>query len=77
MVKTYDPTKLQARLHGPYTIVACQTNGTVVVKRDPQGFILETYNIRKLEPYKGPQQIALFNDMNKRRKQRKRQGNRY
>ena len=29
-----------------------RTNGTVVVIRNEEGNVLETYNIRKLEPYK-------------------------
>ena len=30
-----------------------RTNGTVVVLRNEEGNVLETYNIRKLKPYKG------------------------
>ena len=53
MITTYDPTKLQERLHGPYRIVETRTNGTVRVRmREPN--IDETFNIRKLRPYKGP-----------------------
>ena len=51
LVKTYDPTKMEERLHGPYPILETRTNGTVVVKRHP--WLSETYNIRKIEPYKG------------------------
>ena len=29
MVKVYDPTKLQEKLHGPYPILELQTNGIV------------------------------------------------
>ena len=53
MITTYDPTKLQERLHGPYCIVETRTNGTVRVQmREPN--VNETFNIRKLRPYKGP-----------------------
>ena len=53
MITTYDPTKLPERLHGPYRIVETRTNGTVRVRmREPN--IDETFNIRKLRPYKGP-----------------------
>ena len=51
MVKTYDPTKMDERLHGPYPILETRTNGTVVVQRHP--WLTETYNIRKIEPYHG------------------------
>ena len=52
MIKRYDPTKLQEKLHGPYPILQVFTNGTVRVKRAE--LIDETYNIRKIVPYKGP-----------------------
>ena len=52
MIKRYDPTKLQKKLHGPYPIQQVFTNGTVRVKRAE--LIDETYNIRKIVPYKGP-----------------------
>ena len=42
------------KLHGPYKIQETRTNGTVVVIRNEEGNVLETYNIRKLQPYKGP-----------------------
>merc|ERR1712072_417497 len=54
MVTKYDPTKGQERLHGPYPITEVRTNGTVVIKRDNEGYLEETFNIRKLQPYKGP-----------------------
>ena len=53
-VKVYDPKKGDDRLHGPYKIQETRTNGTVVVLRNEEGNVLETYNIRKLQPYKGP-----------------------
>ena len=52
MIKRYDPTKLQEKLYGPYPIEQVFTNGTVRVKRAE--LIDETYNIRKIVPYKGP-----------------------
>ena len=54
MVTKYDPTKGQERLHGPYPITEVRTNGTVRIKRDNTGYLEETFNIRKLQPYKGP-----------------------
>ena len=54
MIKVYDPTKGEDKLHGPYKIQETRTNGTVVVIRNEEGNVLETYNIRKLQPYKGP-----------------------
>ena len=54
MIKVYDPNKGEDKLHGPYKIQETRTNGTVVVIRNEEGNVLETYNIRKLQPYKGP-----------------------
>ena len=54
IIKVYNPTKLQEMLHRPYPIVECRTNGTVRVQRGPAGAVIETYNIRKVVPYKGP-----------------------
>ena len=51
MIKKYDPKKGDERLHGPYPITETRTNGTVVVYRD--NLIYETYNIRKVEPFRG------------------------
>ena len=53
-IKVYDPAKGDDKLHGPYKIQETRTNGTVVVIRNEEGNVLETYNVRKLEPYKGP-----------------------
>ena len=50
----YDPKKGDDRLHGPYKIKETRTNGTVVVIRNKEGNVLETYNIRKIKPYTGP-----------------------
>ena len=52
MVKKYDPTKGKEQLHGPYQILECRTNGTIVIRRE-NPMVQETYNIRKIIPYKG------------------------
>ena len=54
MIKKYDPKKDDNQFHGPYKIKETRTNGTVVVIRNKEGNVLETYNIRKLKPYTGP-----------------------
>ena len=54
MIKVYDPKKGDDQLHCPYKIKETRTNGTVVVIRNEEGNVLETYNIRKLKPYTGP-----------------------
>ena len=51
MVKTYDPVKMQEKLHGPYLILELQTNGTVQIARAPH--VVETFNLQKIVPYKG------------------------
>ena len=51
MVRVYDPDKMQEKLHGPYRIVEIRTNGTVRIQRTSN--VLETFNIRKIVPYKG------------------------
>ena len=51
MVLVYDPDKMQEKLHGPYPILKIWTNGTVRIQRAPN--VLETFNIRKIVPYKG------------------------
>jgi len=53
MIKKYDPTKMEEKLHGPYPIHDLRTNGTVRIERAP--LILETFNLRKIVPYKGQQ----------------------
>ena len=53
MIKKYDPWKGDDRLHGPYQITEVRTNGTVRIRRNEQGEIEETFNIRRLVPYKG------------------------
>lgn len=61
MVKYYDPNKLEPRLHGSYIIVECRTNSTVVVQMDDIGNVYETFNIRKIVPYKRTV-VALYNE---------------
>ena len=52
MMVEYDPTKLDAKTHGPYLITRVFTNhGTVRIQRKPH--VQETVNIRKIYPYKG------------------------
>ena len=53
-IKVYDPAKGDDKLHGPTKIQDTRTNGTVVVVRNEIGNVVETYTIRKLEPYRGP-----------------------
>ena len=50
MIKAVKPSKLDARTHGPYTIVQVYTNGTVDVKCNPH--VVERVNIRCLIPYR-------------------------
>ena len=52
--KVYDPKKRDDKLHGPYVIQETRTNRTIAAVRTEIGNVLETYDIRKLEPYKGP-----------------------
>ena len=51
MVKTYDPVKMQEKLHGPYPNLELQMNGTFRIARHPH--VVETFNLRKIVPYKG------------------------
>ena len=51
MVVEYDPTKLDAKKRGPFTIVRVFTNGTV--RLQIAAHVQETLNIRKIWPYKG------------------------
>jgi hypothetical protein len=69
-VRAYNPKKGEDRLHGPYKIQETRTNGTVVVIRDKEGNVAETYNIRKLEPYKGPPIIPRMRITNQAEAQR-------
>ena len=43
----------EERLHDPYKILECRMNGTVVIQRE-NAMVQETYNIRKIVPYRGP-----------------------
>ena len=51
VVKTYDPVKMEERLHGPYPILEFRINGTVRIQRGPH--IVETFDLWKIVPYKG------------------------
>ena len=50
LIKTVDPAKMEARAHGPYTIVQVYTNGTLDVRRGPH--VIERLNIRRLVPFR-------------------------
>ena len=50
LIKTVAPKKLQAKAHGPYTIVQVFQNGTVLVRRNAE--VVERMNIRRLIPYR-------------------------
>ena len=50
LIKAVNPSKLDARAHGPYSIVQLYTNGTVDVLLRPH--VIERINIRRLIPYK-------------------------
>ena len=49
-----DPDKLQPRKLGPFPITQVNPNGTVKLQRAPS--VVETVNIRKLTPYREPNQ---------------------
>ena len=51
MVIEYDPTKLDAKKRGPFTIVRVFTNGTV--RLQISAHVQKTFNIRKVWAYKG------------------------
>ena len=51
MVAEYDPTKLDAKKRGMFTIVRVFTNGTV--RLQIAAHVQETFNIGKIWPYKG------------------------
>jgi hypothetical protein len=46
MIKRYDPTKLEERFHGPYSIVRVYTNGNAKVRLNE--LTEETFNIREI-----------------------------
>ena len=50
LIKTVAPAKLQAKAHGPYTVVQVFQNGTVLVRRNAE--VVERMNIRRLIPYR-------------------------
>ena len=49
-IKTVDPTKLQARSHGPYPIVRVHANGTLTLQVAPH--ITERINLRRVYPHR-------------------------
>ena len=51
IVLVYDPTKMQEKLHGPYSIITIQTNSTVQIQIAAN--VLEMFNIRKIVQFKG------------------------
>lgn len=54
MMVEYDPTKLEAKTHGPYTITRVFTNGTIQIRLSPGAH--ETVNVRKVYPHRGERQ---------------------
>ena len=50
LVKSIDPTKLEPRAMGPFTITRVHTNGTVEIQRSPH--TTERINIRRIVPFK-------------------------
>ncbi|MHA7811731.1 MAG: integrase zinc binding domain-containing protein, partial [Marinobacter adhaerens] len=50
LIKADDPTKMEPRAHGPYTVVQVFTNGTVAVRRNAH--VVERMNIRRLIPFR-------------------------
>ena len=49
LIKVKDPSKLQDRLIGPYTVHQVHVNGTITINRNPN--VTERINIRRLYPY--------------------------
>jgi hypothetical protein len=52
LVRIPNPTKLQDRAEGPYTIQQVHTNGTLTIQRAPH--VTERINIRRVIPYRRP-----------------------
>ena len=52
MIVTYDPNKLDSKQHEPYQIIQVFTNSMVRVQL--RQHIQETFNIRKVFPYRRP-----------------------
>lgn len=50
LIKTVNPSKLEARAHGPYVITRVYTNGTLDVRRNAQ--VVERLNIRRVVPFR-------------------------
>ena len=49
LIKIKDPSKLEDRFVGPYTVTVIHVNGTVTIQRGQT--VLERINIRRLKPY--------------------------
>ena len=52
LVRIPNPTKLQDRAEGPYTIQQVHTNGTLTIQRGPH--VTDRINIRRVIPYRRP-----------------------
>ena len=50
LILTTDPTTLQNRGIGPFSITQVHTNGTVTFQRTPD--VVECINIRRIKPYR-------------------------
>ena len=50
LILTNNPTTLQDRGIGPFTIIQVHTNGTITIQRTPH--IVERINIRRVKPYR-------------------------
>ena len=49
LILTNNPTTLQDRGIGPFSIIQVHTNGTITFQRKPH--IVESINIRRVKPY--------------------------
>lgn len=49
LILEHNPSKMEARYHGPYPIQQVHNNGTVTILRQPN--ITERINIRRIKPY--------------------------
>ena len=50
LILTNNPTTLQDRGIGPFSILQIHTNGTITFQRTPH--IVERFNIRRVKPYR-------------------------
>ena len=49
LVIVKDPTKMEDRMEGPYTVTQVFNNGTVAIQRTPN--VVERINVRRIKPY--------------------------